>query len=38
MRLEGLGRSAASNGVEDRGLDLDEVAVLEESANVGNDP
>jgi hypothetical protein len=37
VRLEGLGRRAARNGVEDGRLDLDEVVVLEVAADVRDD-
>lgn len=37
VRLEGLGGRAAGDGVEHGGLDLDEVAVLEEAADIRDD-
>ena len=37
VSLERLGRRATGDGVEDGGLDLNEVAVLEKAADVRND-
>lgn len=38
MRLKGLGGCTTSNGVEDGSFYLDETVVLEETADISDDP